>query len=141
MDPVKKYPFFILFYPFFILFFLACSVATLLLVTNKDSMLLDFSKAFDKVPHERLHKLSFCGVRVSTLALIRDFLRNRIQKVVMEGQTSNTAHMTSGVPQGSVIGPLLFLVYSNDLPDYNKHSSTSLFADGSMVGGTIRNQK
>ena len=58
----------------------------------------------------------------------------------MDGQCSAPAEVSSGVPQGSVIGPLLFLLYIKDLPDYAKHSSTSLFADDSMISRTIRNE-
>ena len=109
---------------------------------QRDSILLDFSKAFDKVPHERLlHKLAYYGIQGNTLAWIRDFLSDRVQSVVVDGQNSASVGVTSGVPQWSVIGPLLFFMYISDLPDFVKHSSTSLFADDSMISRTIRTEK
>jgi hypothetical protein len=69
-----------------------------------DLILLDFSKAFDKVPHERLlYKAQYYGIDGSTLLWIRDFLSSRNQRVLVEGQSSQTAPVCSGVPQGSVI--------------------------------------
>ena len=77
-----------------------------------DAVLLDFSKAFDKVSHRRLAtKLNHYGVRGNTLAWIQDFLSHRTQQVVVDGEKSAPAPVTSGVPQGTVLGLLLFLVY------------------------------
>ena len=99
-----------------------------------DLILLDFSKAFDKVPQERLlYKAQYYayGIDGSTLLWIRDFLssRNRRVLLVVEGLSSQTAPVCSGVPQGSVIGPLMFLLFINDLPDYVKSCNVRLFAD------------
>ena len=108
---------------------------------QRDSVLLDFSKAFDKVSHRLiLHRLAYYGIKHEVLNWIKDFLSNREQTVVVGRQCSSPADVTSAGTQGSVIGPLLFLLNINDLPDYVKHSSTSLIADDSVISRTIHNQ-
>ena len=100
-------------------------------------VLLDFSKAFDKVNHlQLLFKLSTHGVKGRTLKWISSFLGSRTQAVVLEGECSLEAPVTSGVPQGSVVGPLIFLLYINDLPE-NIQFQVRLFADDTAVYLTV----
>jgi hypothetical protein len=94
-----------------------------------DSVYLDFAKAFDTVPHRRLlGKLEAYGIRGSLLKWVKSFLCGRTQQVAVNGAFSSTQPVLSGIPQGSVLGPLLFVVYINDLPN-NLSSSVLMFAD------------
>ena len=107
-----------------------------------DVILLDFAKAFDKVPHQRLlHKLQYYGIRGPALNWIASFLKERKQKVVVEGSTSTVGEVTSGVPQGTVLGPLLFLAYINDLPDDVNSAEVRLFADDCFLFKEITTQE
>ena len=99
-----------------------------------DVIVMDFAKAFDKVPHKRLlYKLDFYGIRGSTHKWIDSWLSERSQKVVLDGRASDPVPVLSGVPQGSVLGPVLFLIFINDLPD-NIRSSVRLFGLGLGLG-------
>ena len=92
-----------------------------------DLILLDLSKAYDRVNHMKLlHKLHQHGVRGNTLSWIKAFLTRRSQTVVLEDEGSSEIPVNSGAPQGSVLGPLLLLLYINDLPE-NIHSQVRLF--------------
>ncbi len=83
-----------------------------------DVIYLDFCKAFDKVPHQRLLlKLKSYGITGNLYNWIQDFLIGRTQRVVLNGKMSEWRNVNSGIPQGSVLGPILFLVYINDFPD------------------------
>lgn len=94
-----------------------------------DDINMDFQKAFDTVPHRRLiGKLESYGIKGDVLAWIQAFLQNRKQKVVINGHSSEWTNVKSGVPQGSVIAALLFVIYINDLPE-NVKSHLFLFAD------------
>lgn len=107
--------------------------------TQTDAVVLDFSKAFDKVAHNKLiYKLGKYGIRGQTLKWIEEWLHNRKQQVVVDGKKSSSSGVTSGVPQGSVLGPILFLVYINDLPSSVK-SETRLFADDTILYRHINN--
>ena len=107
-----------------------------------DVIFLDFAKAFDKVPFQRLLlKLNIYGIRVSTFQWISYFLHQRTQQVLVEGSTSEKLDVLSGVPQGTVLGPLLFLVSINDLPTVCKTSQANLFADGTLLYQHIRNDE
>ena len=106
-----------------------------------DAVVLDFSKAFDKVPHERLmSKLLHCGVQGSTRRWIRHWLIGCEQRVVVDGTESDTCSVTSGVPQGSVLGPLLFLIFINDIAQ-DLNSNIRLFADDALLYRSIRSQE
>ena len=98
-----------------------------------DVVIMDFAKAFDRVNHSLLtHKLKKYGVLGTTNMWIQNFLRDRTQSVVVEGETSSPVAVRSGVPQGSVLGPCLFLAYINDLPD-KVESTSRLFADDTLL--------
>ena len=98
---------------------------------------MDFSKAFDKVSHSLLtHKLDHYGIKGKTNRWIQNFQAERKQVVVVEGEKSGSINVESGVPQGSVIGPSLFLFYINDMPE-GIRSRVRLFADDTIVYLTI----
>lgn len=102
-----------------------------------DSILLDFSKAFEKVDHNKLcHKLHHYRIQGKTLNWIQNFLSGRTQQVLLNSKSSATAKVKSGVPQGTVLGPLLFLIYINDLTQCVK-SKIRLFADDTYLYRTI----
>ena len=95
-----------------------------------DVIYTDFSKAFDSVAHERLLvKLQNNGIKGDLLQWIRSFLSGRPQCVNVNGILSDWKDIISGVPQGSVIGPILFVIFINDMPDEVKESICKLFAD------------
>jgi len=106
-----------------------------------DVIIMDFAKAFDKVPHRRLiDKLEYYGIRGYTSKWIASWLNGRTQKVVLDGIISNSTDVISGVPQGSVLGPILFLIFINDLPE-GITSSVRLFADDCVLYRNIRSMR
>ena len=101
-------------------------------------IVLDISKAFDKVWHDvLLFKLKTYGVEGDLHLLVKNYLKNRKQRVVLNGQTSEWRKINSGVPQGSVLGPLLFLIYINDLPD-GITSIGKIFADDTSLFSNVQ---
>ena len=105
-----------------------------------DFILPDFSKAFYKVNHLKLlYKLQKHGVQGKTLRLIESFLVGRSQTIQLNGNSSDEMQVSSGVPQASVLGPILFLLYMNDLPE-SLQSQVRLCADGTAVYLTVQGQ-
>ena len=99
-----------------------------------DMVYLDFAKAFDTVPHQRLLlKLESYGIGGEVYAWIQSFLTDRLQQVSVGGMVSSWAHVLSGVPQGSVLGPVLFVCYINDMPD-SIGSFIFMYADDTKLG-------
>ena len=97
-------------------------------------MFLDLSKTFDTIDHAiLLHKLQHYGVHGVALDWFRNYLQNRKQYVSYDGVDSDSESIEYGVPQGSVLGPLLFLIYMNDLPQCICHSKVILFADDTTL--------
>ena len=102
--------------------------------------MLDLSNVFDSVWHQGLiHKLRSSGISGNMLALLNNFLTGRKQKLVLNGKTSEWKSVLAGVPQGSVLGPLLFFVYSNDLCD-NLSCDVKLFADDTSLFSVVENE-
>lgn len=108
---------------------------------NIDVIYLDFRKAFDTVPFERLIiKLQAYGICGNMLEWIRSFLEDRQQRVIVNGETSEWSDVISGVPQGSVLGPALFLIFINDLPDVVQNL-VKIFADDTKLFTIVRDSK
>lgn len=106
-----------------------------------DVVYLDFSKAFDKVDHlTLLQKLAHIGIRGKLHKWIENFFQDRVQSVMVEGFESMKVDVRSGVAQGSVVGPLLFLIYICDIDCNTKYCKTSQFADDTRLLGIVRSQ-
>ena len=105
-----------------------------------DAIYLDFAKAFDTVPHQRLlTKLQGYGIREDVLGWIGQFLQGRRQRVSVNGSRSNWSAVTSGIPQGSVLGPALFVIFINDLPKVVQ-TTAQMFADDTKLFTSIANE-
>lgn len=106
-----------------------------------DVVYLDFKKAFVTVPHRGLiQKLDEYGIRGEVQKWVKAFLTDRNHKVIVNGKRSRKAEVTSGIPQGSVLGPVLFVLYINDLPDVVK-SPLLMFADDTKVYCVMRDEE
>ena len=105
------------------------------------SVFWDISKAFDKIWHEGLvFKLKQNGISGELLHILSDFLSNRKQRVVLNGQNSSWTNVHAGVRQGSILGPLVFLIYINDLSD-NLTSNAKLFSDNTSLFSVVHDVK
>ena len=106
--------------------------------SDTDVIYLDYAKAFDKVDHEiLLKKLYAYGIRGNLFKWIRSYLCDREQTVVINGKSSTPAKVISGVPQGTVLGPIFFIIYLNDINSCIQHSVVSSFADDTRIKRTI----
>jgi hypothetical protein len=104
-----------------------------------DLVYLDFAKAFDRVDHRLMvNKLKNFGISGTLLNWFEDYLSNRHQRVTVLGKTSHPLPVLSGVPQGSILGPLLFLLYVNDLPQATSSSSIATYADDTKCYRPVR---
>ena len=105
---------------------------------NIDCIYLDFSKAFDSVPHRRmLHKLQAYGIKGNVLRWIDHLLQGRVQRVSVNGVLYMIAAVISGIPQGSVLGPILFIIFVNDMPEI-VNTMIQMFADDTKLFWEIK---
>ena len=103
------------------------------MVLSVDCIYMYFQKAFDTVPHRRLiGKLKSCNINEDIIGWIKNFITGRTQQVVIGEECSGWMPITSGIPQGSVLGPMLFVIYINDLPEIVR-SDVYLFADDTKI--------
>ena len=103
-------------------------------------LILDFSKAFDTVPHQRLlYKMSHYGITSNTLQWVSAWLTKRQQRVCVDRESSRNNPVRSGVPQGTDLGPLCFLIYINDMGNsISRKTTLRLFADDSLLYRSIK---
>ena len=102
-----------------------------------DTIYIDIRKAFDSISHRRLlQKLEAYGIEGKVLEWVRDFLKGRRQRVMLNGKSSDWIDVSSGVPQGSVLGPVLFIIYINDMPDMLR-KYCKMFADEAKLYSAI----
>ena len=105
------------------------------------AIFLELSTAFDRVWHDGLlYKLECNGISAHLLSLLGNFLANRRQRVVLNGKSSQWAPISAGVPQGSVLGPLFFLVYINDIVE-NLNCDAKIFADDTSLFSVVKDER
>ena len=103
------------------------------------AIFMDFSKAFDTLDHNILiKKLAHYGINGTPLEWFKSYLTGRSQYVELDGVSSNVLFLSTGVPQGSILGPLLFLIYMNDIPHCAKYFNFILYADDTTLSNTIQ---
>ena len=114
-----------------------CSAKTRNCSKPTDVIFLDLSKAFDCVSHERLLlKLNRHGIDGPLLQWFKHFLTNRMQRVVIRGKCSDWTSAKSGVPQGTILGPILFIMYINDISTYLT-STVKIYADDTRIAQSV----
>ena len=107
--------------------------------TTPINVYLDLSKAFDTLDHNiLLHKLKYYGIEGTALRLFESYLNERQQYVDFDGMPSNYNRILTGVPQGSILGPLLFIIYSNDIAQSSKHFNFIIYADDTTLCSTLK---
>ena len=107
-----------------------------------DIIYLDIKKAFDSIPHDKLlHKLYSCGIQGNLWKWFKSYLSGRTQHIRIKQSLSAPLPVLSGVPQGSILGPLLFIIYMNDLPSCVTVSKTLLFVNDTKIYNTVHNSE
>ena len=103
------------------------------------AIFMDLSKAFDTLDHNILiNKLAYYGIHGAALKWFTSYLTGRSQYVEIDGVSSNILSLSTGVPQGSILGPLLFLIYMNDIPNCTEHFNFILYADDTTLNNTVQ---
>ena len=107
--------------------------------TTPINVYLDLPKAFDTLDHNiLLHKLKYYGIEGTALRLFESYLKKRQQYVDLDGTTSNNNRILTGVPQGSIVGPLFFIIYINDIAQSSKHFNFIIYADDTTLCSTLK---